>query len=79
MESNKFKRKLTGIVKSKSGQKTVVVSVERKFKHKTYSKFVKSLKNYHAHDEANSCNVGDIVTIIESKPYSKMKKWAIVG
>ena len=72
-----FKRKLDGVVVSTKNDQTVVVKVERRFKHRTYSKFVNESKKYHAHDANNSANVGDVVTIIESKPYSKLKKWEL--
>lgn len=74
----KFKRKLEGIVVSAKNEKTVVVSTTRKFKHSKYSKFIKESKKFHAHDEASAASVGDKVLIIESKPYSKLKKWELV-
>lgn len=74
----KFKRKLKGTVVSDKADKTVVVAVTRRFKHPIYSKFVNTTKKYHAHDEANTAKVGDVVTIIESRPHSKMKKWELV-
>jgi small subunit ribosomal protein S17 len=74
----KFKRKLTGTVVSDKGEKTIVVKVVRKYMHPKYSKFVHSSKKYHAHDEENKAAAGDSVTIIESKPYSKMKKWELL-
>ena len=77
-ESKTFKRKLDGVVVSIKNDKTVVVNVERRFKHRTYSKFVNKTKKYHAHDEQNVANIGDMVTIIESKPYSKLKKWELL-
>ena len=74
----KFKRKLEGVVVSCKNSKTVVVSTTRKFKHSKYSKFIKETKRFHAHDEASTANIGDKVMIIESKPYSKLKKWELV-
>lgn len=74
----KFKRKLKGTVVSDKADKTVVVAVTRRFKHPIYSKFVNTTKKYHAHDEANTAKVGDVVTIIESRPHSKLKKWELV-
>ena len=73
-----FKRKLDGVVVSVKGDKTAVVKVARRFKHRTYSKFVTETKKYHAHDVNNVAKVGDVVTIIESKPYSKLKKWELL-
>lgn len=74
-----FKRKLKGEVISDSRDKSIVVRVERRFKHPIYSKFVTKSKKYHAHDEANTAKLGDVVTIIESRPFSKLKKWALVS
>ena len=70
------KRLLTGKVVS-SNNKTVVVQVTRSVKHKLYKKIIKRAKKYHAHDENNSYKIGDNVTIQESKPISKMKKWIV--
>jgi small subunit ribosomal protein S17 len=73
----KFKRKLEGTVTSDKSDKTVVVTVVRRFKDKRYSKFVTSTKKYHAHDESNAAKIGNKVVIIESRPYSKLKKWEL--
>ncbi|EQC48811.1 30S ribosomal protein S17 [Bacteriovorax sp. BSW11_IV] len=73
----KFKRKLNGEVVSDKNTKTIVVSVARRFKHPIYNKFVSKTKKYHAHDEAGTAKLGDKVTIIESRPYSKLKKWEL--
>jgi small subunit ribosomal protein S17 len=73
------KRQLQGVVVSDKQDKTVVVKVERRFTHPVLKKTVRRTKNYHAHDEANAAKVGDIVTIEESRPYSKLKTWALVG
>ena len=75
----KTKRKLDGIVVSDKNAQTIVVNVERRFKHPTYNKFVSSSKRYHAHDVDNKAKTGDKVTIIESKPYSALKKWELVS
>ena len=76
-ETRKFKKKLNGIVVSVSGQKSIVVKIERKFKHPMYSKFIRRTKKYHAHDEACKAEVGNVVTIIESRAHSKLKKWEL--
>ena len=73
-----FKKKLRGIVVSDKADQTIVVKVERKVKHPMYSKFVKKAKKYHAHDVENKAKEGDEVTIIESRPFSKLKKWELV-
>ena len=70
------KRLLSGKVVA-SNNKTVVVQVTRSVKHKLYKKIIKRVKKYHAHDENNSYKIGDNVTIQESKPISKMKKWIV--
>jgi small subunit ribosomal protein S17 len=72
------KRVLQGVVVSDKGDKTIVVKVERRFTHPVMKKTVRRSKNYHAHDEANRAKVGDIVSIVESRPFSKTKTWALV-
>ncbi len=72
-------RILKGIVVSDKMDKTVVVEVERLVMHPMYKKFVKKSKKYHAHDENNSCKVGDNVKIKEIKPISKTKTWEVVA
>ena len=59
--------------------KTITVNVTRRIKHKLYKKIIRQTKKYHAHDENNEFNVGDTVSIIESKPISKLKKWKAVA
>jgi small subunit ribosomal protein S17 len=72
------KRILQGVVVSDKTNKTVVVKVERRFTHPLFKKTVRRTKNYHAHDEANRCKIGDIVQIVESRPISKLKNWIVV-
>ena len=72
------KRILTGTVVSDKGNKTVVVKVERRFQHPVFKKIVRSSKKYHAHDEGNKFKAGDRVSIIESAPISKLKRWVVV-
>ena len=72
------KRILQGEVVSDKGDKTIVVKVQRKFRHPFYGKVVSRSKKYHAHDEKNEFKVGDIVSIIESKPISKLKSWKVL-
>ena len=69
------KRLLFGKVVSSKSDKTIVVEVNRRVKHKLYKKIIKKVKRYHAHDEANVYKIGDNVTIQETKPISKMKSW----
>ena len=73
------KRILTGTVVSSSSNKTIIVKVTRRVKHKLYKKIISQSKKYHAHDENNTFKVGDIVKIIESKPISKLKTWMAIN
>ena len=73
------KRLLSGIVVSSNADKTIVVKVTRRVKHKLYRKIISRSKKYHAHDENNDFKVGDTVSIIESKPISKTKTWTVVS
>ncbi len=73
------KKILKGIVTSAKNNKTIVVEVTRKFKHPFYEKVIKRTKKYHAHDEKNKFKIGDDVKIIESRPYSKLKKWQVLN
>lgn len=77
-ETNKNKKILKGIVVSDKMDKTVVVSVSRFEKHAKYQKYLKINKKYKAHDETNSCKVGDSVSIVESRPLSKDKHFVVV-
>ena len=72
------KRILSGTVISSKIDKTIVVSVTRRVKHKLYKKIISRSKKYHAHDEKNEFKVGDIVSIEESKPISKLKTWKVL-
>ena len=72
------KRILRGVVVSDSQNKTVVVKVERRFTHPLLKKTVRRTKNYHAHDENNEFKVGQLVSIEESRPVSKLKRWRVV-
>ena len=69
----------TGLVISASRDKTITVLIERKVKHALYKKILKRSTKLQAHDEANECSDGDIVTIQESKPFSKTKSWKLVS
>lgn len=71
-------RVLEGRVVSTKMDKTVTVEVTRFVQHPRYRKYVSRRKNYHAHDETNSCEMGDVVVIKESRPLSKTKRWAVV-
>lgn len=72
------KRVLRGTVVSDANDKTVVVRVDRTFKHELYSKTIRKSKKYHAHDENNACKAGDSIKIQECAPYSKLKRWEVI-
>ncbi|HRK18804.1 MAG TPA: 30S ribosomal protein S17 [Hyphomicrobiaceae bacterium] len=73
------KRILQGTVVSDKNAKTLVVEVERRYTHPLFKKTVRRSKKYHAHNEAGSYKVGDVVRIQESKPISKLKRWVVIG
>jgi small subunit ribosomal protein S17 len=68
---------LVGRVVSDKMDKTVVVRVDRLYRHRLYKKVIKATKKYKAHDEENACRVGDVVRIVESRPLSREKRWAV--
>jgi len=72
------KRVLTGRVTSEKMDKTVTVLVDRRVMHPLYKKFIRRSKKYAAHDEANTCHVGDVVRIEECRPISKRKTWLVI-
>jgi len=72
------RRELTGVVTSASMDKTIVVRVERRFKHPLYGKVVRRTSKFKAHDERNQCSVGDKVKVRESRPLSRTKRWRLV-
>lgn len=71
------RKTLIGRVASNKMQKTVVVKVERTTRHRLYGKVMVTAKRYMAHDEENSCQVGDLVRIVESRPLSREKRWVV--
>ncbi|MBT8494488.1 MAG: 30S ribosomal protein S17 [Deltaproteobacteria bacterium] len=75
--SRGIRRVITGLVSSNKMNKSVTVTVTRRFRDKRFHKFVTRRVRYHAHDENNVCNVGDKVELVESRPYSKTKKWRV--
>jgi small subunit ribosomal protein S17 len=72
------KRVLQGVVVSDKNAKTVVVRVEQRFTHPLLKKTVRRSKKFHAHDEGNAHKVGDLVSIEESRPISRNKRWVVV-
>jgi len=79
MENTRNLRKeKIGMVVSNKMQKSIVVAVKRKVMHPIYGKFVNRTTKFYAHDEYNTCNVGDTVRIMETRPLSKTKRWRLV-
>ncbi|HPJ59441.1 MAG TPA: 30S ribosomal protein S17 [Bacteroidales bacterium] len=77
MERNIRKERI-GVVLSNKMDKSIVVAVRRKVKHPIYGKFINTTKKLMAHDEENTCNIGDTVRISETRPLSKNKTWRVV-
>jgi small subunit ribosomal protein S17 len=77
MKNRGIKRQLIGTVVSDKMEKTIVVTVERLVKHRLYQKYIRRRAQFAAHDENNSCQIGDKVLITESRPLSKTKKWRV--
>ena len=77
MERNLRKTRV-GVVSINKMEKTISVKVERKLMHPIYGKFVKKSKKFLAHDETNTCQIGDVVRIMETRPLSKLKRWRLV-
>jgi small subunit ribosomal protein S17 len=71
------KRVLVGTVLSNRMDKTVVVEVQRRRRHRLYGKVIAMRKKYKAHDEENACQIGDTVEMIESRPLSREKRWVV--
>lgn len=76
--TRRLRKERIGVVVSNKMDKTIVIAVERKVKHPKYGKFVKRRSKFTAHDEANTCNIGDTVRIMETRPLSKNKCWRLV-
>lgn len=73
-----LRKEKTGIVTSNKMQHSIVVSVERKVKHPIYGKFISQTVKFMAHDQNNTCGIGDKVRIMETRPISKNKRWRLV-
>jgi small subunit ribosomal protein S17 len=79
MTEDRNRRKVRqGVVVSAGSDKTCVVAVEERKKHALYGKMITRTTKFHAHDEENTCGVGDTVTIMETRPLSKLKRWRLV-
>ncbi len=72
------RKERVGVVTSNKMQSTITISVERKIKHPLYGKFLKRHTKFMAHDAENTCNIGDRVRIMETRPISKNKRWRLV-
>ena len=70
-------RTVSGVVVSDKMDKSITVRIERRVKHPVYGKFVRKSTKVHAHDEDNSCKIGDTVTVVECRPLSKTKTWML--
>lgn len=77
-QENSGRRTLVGRVVSDKMDKTVVVEVTRRVKHRQYGKYVNRQRRFAAHDESNSCKTGDVVVIQESRPLSRTKHWRVI-
>jgi small subunit ribosomal protein S17 len=78
MENRNLRKQRTGIVVSNKMDKSIIVLVDRKVKHPIYGKFINKSKKFMAHDEQNTCNIGDFVRIMETRHLSKRKSWRLV-
>ncbi|MEV4168673.1 MULTISPECIES: 30S ribosomal protein S17 [unclassified Nonomuraea] len=77
-EQRNFRKVREGLVVSDKMDKTVVVAVEDRVKHRLYGKVIRRTTKYKAHDEANACGVGDRVLLMETRPLSATKRWRVV-
>jgi small subunit ribosomal protein S17 len=78
VEQSKTQRTIVGKVISDKMNKTIVVQIERKVKHPLYGKYIRRFSKMYAHDEDNSCKIGDLVVIQQTRPLSKTKRWKLV-
>jgi len=78
IKERNLRKERVGVVVSSKMDKTIVVAEKRKVKHPIYGKFVNKTTKYYVHDETNTCNIGDTVRIMETRPLSKSKRWRLV-
>ena len=78
MTERNLRKTRVGIVVSNKMDKTIVVDVQDNVKHPIYGKIIKRTLKLHAHDEENTCNIGDKVEVMETRPLSKTKRWRLV-
>jgi small subunit ribosomal protein S17 len=77
MRERGLRKVLLGKVVSNKMDKTVVVEIQQKEKHKRYHKYINRTNKFKAHDESNQCSIGDLVSIVASRPLSKEKRWTV--
>ena len=77
-EKRNARKVVTGTVVSISGDKSITVKIDYRKRHPKYGKMMTTSKKLHAHDEKNECGVGDLVTVMETRPLSKTKRWRLV-
>lgn len=78
MQEQGHRKERVGLVVGNKMDKTITVAVERLVAHPLYKKTIRRTRKYHAHDQENTCNVGDLVRIRETRPVSKTKRWRII-
>ncbi len=78
MADRSSRKDFVGVVVSNKMDKSIVVMVERQIRHPLYGKYVKKSSKFMAHDEQNSCTIGDTVRIMEARPLSRKKRWRLV-
>ena len=78
LQKRNLRKERIGIVTSNAMDRSVVVSVERRIKHRIYGKYIKKTTKFFVHDEKNECNVGDRISIMETRPISKKKCWRLI-
>tara|TARA_B100000579_G_scaffold198736_1_gene162521 strand:+ start:683 stop:946 length:264 start_codon:yes stop_codon:yes gene_type:complete len=78
LQKRNLRKERIGIVTSSAMDRSVVVSVERRVKHRIYGKYIKKTTKFFVHDEKNECNVGDRISIMETRPISKKKCWRLI-
>jgi small subunit ribosomal protein S17 len=77
VERNRRKVRLGWVISNRM-DKTIVVSVERRFRHPRYEKIIRSTSSLYAHDDKNQCQIGDKVKVMETRPLSKLKRWRLL-
>ena len=78
MEKRNLRKERVGVVISNKMEKSIVIAVKRKVKHPIYGKFINKTTKFLAHDNENTCNIGDTVKIMETRPLSKNKSWRLI-